>query len=86
MRKVNFDNNRLVLLGTSAVKVVNPRTGESTLAYAQHNTAFQAMLISENLKKELGLESRPYPSVMIRTLADGTVPSSGRTDFVIESL
>ena len=74
------------MLRTSAVKVVNPHTGESTLAYAQHDTASQATLISKNLKNELGLESIPDPSVMIRTLADGTVPIGGRTDFVIESL
>ena len=66
VRKINFDNNRVVLLRTSAVKVVNPHTGESTLEYAQHDTASQATLISENLKNELGLESIPDPSVMIR--------------------
>ena len=86
VRKVNFDNNRVVLLRTSSVKIVNPHTGELTLAYAQHDTASQATLISENLKNELRLESTPDPSVMIRTLADGTVPIGGRTDFVIESL
>ena len=86
VRKVNFDNNQVVLLYTSAVKVVNPHTGELTSAYAQHDTASQATLISENLKNELGLESIPDPSVMIRTLADGTVPSGGCTDFEIESL
>ena len=44
-----------ILLRTSAVKVVNPRTGKATHAYAQHDTASQATLISESLKNELGL-------------------------------
>ena len=32
-------SNKIVLLRTCAVKVINPRTGRFTLAYAQHDTA-----------------------------------------------
>ena len=38
VRKLTF-NNDLVMLRTSAVRVINPVTGKSTLAYAQHDTA-----------------------------------------------
>ena len=41
-------NHDVVLLRTSAVRVINPDTGKSTLAYAQHDTASQATLISES--------------------------------------
>ena len=86
VRKIRHENNRVVLLRTSAVKVVNPKTGKSALAYAQHDTASQATLISENLKDELGLKAVPDSTVKIRTLADCTVDSGGRTNFVLESL
>ena len=46
----NYNN---VLLRTSAVRVINPCSGKSVLAYAQHDTASQATLISERLKNEL---------------------------------
>ena len=56
-RKLNFADNGVVLLRTSAVRVINPHTGESTLACAQHDTASQVTLISDALKTELGLET-----------------------------
>ena len=84
--KIRHEDNRVVLLRTSAVKVVNPKTGKSVLAYAQHDTARQATLISENLKDELGLKALPDSTVKIRTFADCTVDSGGRTNFVFESL
>ena len=72
LRKLNTNDNRAILLRTSAVKVVNPESGISALAYAQHDTGSQVTLISENLKRELGLKTTPDPTVTIRTLADQT--------------
>ena len=71
---------------TSAVKIVNPATGKSSLVYAQHNTASQATLISETLKVELGLRATPDPAVSLRTLTNEKVSSGGRTNFKLESL
>ena len=85
-RKLNFADNGVVLLRTSAVRIINPHTGESTLAYAQHDTASQVTLISVALKTELGLETNSDPNVKIRTLADETVDCEGRTAFKLESL
>ena len=76
----------VVLLRTSAVRVINPATGRSTLAYAQHDTASQATLISEGLRNELDLETVKDPSVTIKTLSDHTAITEGRTDFSLESL
>ena len=76
----------MVLLRTSAVRVINPNTGKSTLAYTQHDTASQVMLISDALKTELGLETNSDPNVKIRTLSDETVDCKGRTAFKLESL
>ena len=76
----------VVLLRTSAVRVINPATGRSTLAYAQHDTASQATLISEGLRDELDLETVKDPSVTIKTLSDHTAITEGRTDFSLESL
>jgi len=85
-RKVELADRGVVLLRTSAVKVINPITGKSTVAYAQHDTASQVTLISANLKSELGLITFLDPNVNIRTLADDTVAIEGRTNFKLESL
>ena len=85
-RKLNSVDNGVVLLRTSAVRVINPNTGKSTLAYAQHDTASQVTLISDALKTELGLETNSDPNVKIRTLSDETVDCKGRTAFKLESL
>ena len=79
-------NHDVVLLRTSAVRVINPDTGKSTLAYAQHDTASQATLISEGLKTELGLNTNKDKTITISTLAQQTTPSYGLTDFSMESL
>ena len=81
VRKLNTNNNRAILLRTSAMKVVNPESGISTLAYALHDTGLQVTLISENLKRELGLKTTLDPTVTIRTLADQKVDSEGRTNL-----
>ena len=47
-RNFRHENNCVVLLHTSAVKVVNLKTGKLALAYTQHDTASQATVISEN--------------------------------------
>ena len=74
------------MLRTSAVRVINPVTGKSTLAYAQHDTASQATLISDWLKNELDLKTVSDPTVTIKTLSDQTAITEGRTDFSLESL
>ena len=79
VHKVNFMQGRVILLRTSAVKVVNPKTGKSTLVYAHHDTGSQATLISDTLIKELGLETIPDPTITLRTLANQKVASGGRT-------
>ena len=84
--KINSVENGVVLMRTSAVKIVNPTTGKSSLVYAQHDTASQATLISETLKAKLGLRASPDPTVSLRTLANEKVSSGGRTNFKLESL
>ena len=76
----------MVLLRTSAVRVINPNTGKSTLAYAQHETASQVALISDVLKNELGLETNSNLKVKICTLSNVTVDCKGRTAFKLKSL
>ena len=85
VRKLAFNNN-VVMLSTSAVKVVNPMTGKSTLAYAQHDTASQATLISKSLWDEPGLATKTDHAITIRTSAKQTMRSGGLTNFKIESL
>ena len=79
--KINSVENGVVLMRTSAVKIVNPATRKSFLVYSQHDTASQATLISETLKAELGLQATPDPTVSLRTLANEKVSSVGRTNF-----
>ena len=69
VRKMVPNNNNLVLLRTSAVKVINPSSGKCALVYAQHDTASQVTLILERLSNELGLEMKDSNAITIRTLA-----------------
>ena len=84
--KVRVAEESTVLLRTSAVRVINQTTGCSTLAYAQHDTASQATLISDSLREELGLEVTTDPFITICTLADQTASCIAKTDFSLESL
>ena len=86
VHRVGCDEGGTVLLRTSAVRVVNLSNGRSTLAYAQHDTASQATLISDTLKEELGLKVEPDPTITIRTLADQSARCFGRTSFTLKSL
>ena len=81
VRKLTPNNNN-VLLRTRAVRVINPCSGKSVFAYAQHDTASQATLISERLKNELDLNVDTKSAITIRTLADQTTKSaSSVTDY-----
>ena len=75
-----------MLLRTSAVRVLNPNTGKSALAYAQHDTASQATSISEGLENELGVDVDATQKVRIQTLAEQTTSRGGITSFAIQSL
>ena len=64
-----------MMLCTSAVRIINPVTGKSTLTYAQHDTSSQASLISKSLRDELGLAIETDHAITIRTLAEQTMRS-----------
>ena len=66
-------------------ELLTPSTGKSTLAYTQHDTGFQAILISERLKIELGLGVKREP-VVTRALADQTTKSCSLTDVNLHFL
>ena len=83
--KMSSGENRVVLLRTIAVRVINPSNGKPTLAYAQLDTASQATLISEPLRAELGLEHTEDFNT-VRTLAEDTVRCNGCTNFDLQSL
>ena len=85
VRKLTPNNNN-VLLRTSVVRVINPCSGKSVLAYAQHDTASQATLISERLKNELDLNVDTKSAVTIRTIADQTTKSGGLAELILQSL
>ena len=78
--------NTNVLLRTSAVRVINPRTGNSTLVYAQHDTASQATLISHKLVNELDLNVNTDHALNSRTLAEQTTKSAEFTELKLQSL
>ena len=61
-------------------------TGKSILAYAQHDIASQATLISKSLRDELVLATKTDHAKTIRTFAKQTMRSDGLTNFKIESL
>ena len=86
VRKLTPNNNNTVLLCTSAVRVINRSTGESALAYGQHDTASQATLISVRLKYELNLAVDKKRNVTIRTLAQQTTSRGELREFTLQSL
>ena len=86
VRKVNDPDQRMVLLRTTAVRVINPDTKKSSLAYAQLDTASQATIISDNLCTELGLKRNVDSVKSIRTFGEGTMSCKGLTNFNLESL
>ena len=82
----SVSNQHVVLLRTSAVRVRNPNSGKSTLAYAQHDTASQATLITQTLCEKLKLETETDSTATLRTLGDQTAVTKGRTNFELKSL
>ena len=78
--------NTNVLLCTSAVRVINPRIGNSTLVYAQHDTASQVTLVPERLVNELDLSVNSDHALNIRTLAEQTTKSAGFIELKLQSL
>ena len=84
--RINRKENKVTLMRTSVVKVINLVTGKSTFVYTQHDTASQATLTSDSSKMELGLEIIPDFSVTLRTHADQKVALGSRTNFKLESL
>ena len=74
------------MLRPCAVKVSNSKTGYSTLAYAQLDTASQATLTSDKLSEELGLEAIPNCYITIRTLVDQPSICTGKTNFTLQSV
>ena len=86
VRKVGVADGGTVLLRTCAVRVINSKTGCSTLAYAQLDTASQATLISDKLSKELELKVIPNCSISIRTLGDQPSICTGKINFTLQSV
>ena len=79
-------SNKIVLLCTCAVKVINPRTGRFTLAYAQHNTASQGTIVFKSWMDKLGLVASKSSEIHICTLANEFTPCRGVVNFELESL
>ena len=74
------------MLRTSAERALKAVTGQSILAYAQHDTVSQASLILESVKDELALASKKDHAMTISDLEKQTVRSKGFTNFKIQSL
>ena len=86
VRKVNDPDQRVVLLRTTAVRVINPDTKRSSLAYAQLDIASQATIIFDNLCTELGLKRNVDLVKSIRTFGEGARSCKGLTSFNLEFL
>ena len=86
VRKMVPNNNNLVVLRTSAVKVISSNSGRCVLVYLQHDTASQVTLISERLSDELDLKMKDSNAITIRTLAEEITPANGVVQFNLESL
>ena len=78
--------NKIVLLRTCAVKIINPCNGRFTLAYAQQDIASQGTIVSKSLMDELGLVASKRSKIHIYTLANEFTPCRGVVNFELESL
>ena len=71
------------MLRTSVVRVINPSTKKSTLAYAQHDTAAQLTLISKMLKNELNLGVDKNRTMTIRIPTQQTTSNGRMIEFTL---
>ena len=67
------------------MQVINPRTRNLTLVYAQHDTA-QVTLVSKRLVNELDLNVNSDHVINIWMLAEQTTKSAGFTELKLQSL
>ena len=80
------NNNNLVLLCTSVVKVINSSSKRCALVHAQYDAASQVTLTLERLSNELGLKKKDSNAITIHTLEEETTRASGVVQFKLESL
>ena len=76
--KMSSGESCVVLLRTISVRIINPNSGRSILAYAQLDSASQATLISESLCAELGLEQHNNLNTFSRGVESRTQSSRPR--------
>ena len=74
-----------VLTRVSAVRVINPRTGDSSMVYAQHDPGSQVTLMSTSLVEELGLVNEGKCHLTLHTLSGSQTQLYARVVFNLET-
>ena len=74
-----------VFTRVSAVRVINPRTGDSSMVYAQHDPGSQVTLMSTSLVEELGLVNEGKCRITLHTLSSSQTQLYARVVFNLET-
>ena len=70
----------------SAVRVINPTTGVSTLAYAQHDSGSEVTLVSASLADELSLRREETSVVTLHTVSGSTTSTFSHVSMKVQTL
>ena len=70
----------------SAVRVINPGTGVSTLAYAQHDSGSEVTLVSASLADELSLRRGETSVVTLHTVSGSTTSTFSHVSMKVQTL
>ena len=70
----------------SAVRVINPGTGVSTLAYAQHDSGSEVTLVSASLADELSLRRGETSLVTLHTVSGSTTSTFSHVSMKVQTL
>ena len=70
----------------SAVRVINPATGVSTLAYAQHDSGSEVTLVSASLADELNLRRGETSVVTLHTVSGSTTSTFSHVSMKVQTL
>ena len=75
-----------VLTRISAIRVINPQTGNSLNVYAQHDSGSEVTILSDSLVNELGLKSEGTSRIILHTVTKKKESDFHYASFDVEAL
>ena len=75
-----------VLTRISAIRVINPQTGNSLNVYAQHDSGSEVTIVSDSLVNKLGLKSEGSSRIILHTVTERKESDFHYVSFDVEAL